>query len=372
MSNPIRVLHVVTQMACGGLETMIMNYYRKIDKSKVQFDFLTHRPITEKKDYDDEIQELGGKIYHISRLNPFSLSYRKELEKFFDEHKEYQIIHVHLDCMSGLVLKAAEKKGIPIRIAHCHSSSQDKNILYLIKLMYKKLIPRYATGLFSCGETAGEWMFGKNEKFIVLPNAIDTDKYVFSSSKREYMREKLGLPNDAFVIGHVGRFSEVKNHRFIIELSEKFLKKNENTYILLAGQGNLMGEMKKVVSEKGLDDSISFLGLRNDIPDIMQAIDVFILPSLYEGLPVSVIEAQAAGLPCLISKNVPLDCAITNLVTQVELDIPKWENALNQVRSFKRRNTQEEIKNARFDIKENAIYLENYYLSNLASIAERK
>ncbi len=367
MSNPVRVLHVVTHMACGGLETMIMNYYRKIDKSKVQFDFLTHRPITENKDYDDEIRELGGKIYHISRLNPFSLTYRKELEKFFDDHKEYKIIHVHLDCMSGLVLKVAEKKDIPVRIAHCHSSSQDKNIKYLVKAMYKKLIPQYATGLFSCGKIAGEWMFGKNEKFIVLPNAIDTDKYVFSSNKRKYMREKLELPNDAFVIGHVGRFSEVKNHSFIIELCEKFLKRNNNTYVLFAGQGELMDEMKKVVSKKGLDNSILFLGLRKDIPDLMQAMDVFILPSLYEGLPVSVIEAQAAGLPCLISENVPLDCAITDLVRQVELDVPKWEDALMQVKEFKRRNTQEEIKNARFDIKENAIYLENYYLSNLAN-----
>ncbi len=368
MSNPVRVLHIVTHMACGGLETMIMNYYRKIDRSKIQFDFLTHRPVTEEKDYDQEIKELGGKIYHISRLNPFSFTYRKELESFFDMHKDYKIIHVHQDCMSGIILKVAKERGIPVRIAHCHSSSQDRNVKYLIKSIYKQLIPKYATGLFACGKVAGEWMFGKNSKFVVLPNAIDTDKYIFSDVNRKLMREKLGLPNDAFVIGHVGRFSKVKNHHFIIELYKKILKQNRNTYILFVGQGEMMDEIKNNVSQNRLDSSIIFLGLRKDVPDIMQAMDVFVLPSLYEGLPVSVIEAQASGLPCLVSENVPLDCAITDLVKQVELDLSKWEDALMQLKEVKRRNTQKEIKNARFDIKDNALYLENYYLSSLANI----
>ena len=367
MSDSVRVLHVVTHMDCGGLETMIMNYYRKIDRSKIQFDFLTHRPDSEVKDYDNDIKKLGGRIYHLPRLNPFSYRYRRALESFFDAHKEYKIIHVHQDCMSGLILKIAKKKGIPIRIAHCHSSNQDKNIKYLIKYMYKQLIPKYATGLFACGEIAGEWMFGKNVKFVVLPNAIDTDAYVFSDDKRILIRKELGLPENAFVIGHVGRFSKVKNHRFIIELCELVLKQNRNTYVLFVGQGDLLEETREIVMKKHLENVIKFLGLRNDVPDLMQAMDVFVLPSLYEGLPVSVIEAQASGLPCIISENVPLDCAITDLVKQVELDTLSWARATIQLKDVERRNTQEKIKKAGFDIIDNALYLEKYYLSNLTN-----
>ena len=367
MSDAVRVLHVVTHMDCGGLETMIMNYYRKIDRSKIQFDFLTHRPETEEKDYDNEIKKLGGRIYHLPRLNPFSYRYRRALESFFDAHKEYKIIHVHQDCMSGLILKIAKKKGIPVRIAHCHSSNQDKNIKYLIKYVYKQMISKYATGLFACGEIAGKWMFGKNANFVVLPNAIDTDNYVFSNDKRMLMRKELGLPEDSFVIGHVGRFSKVKNHCFIIELCKLLLKQNRNIYVLFVGQGDLLEETREIVIKNNLENVIKFLGLRKDVPDLMQAMDVFVLPSLYEGLPVSVIEAQASGLPCIISENVPLYCAITDLVKQVELDITKWENAIIQLNDIKRRNMQDEIKKASFDINDNVLYLENYYLSNLTN-----
>lgn len=202
-------------------------------------------------------------------------------------------------------------------------------------------------------------------------HAIDTNKYSFSNDKRHMMREKFGFSEEAFIIGHVGRFSKVKNHRFVIELCERLLSHNQNTFVFFIGQGETMEEMKEIVNQKRLQNSILFLGLRNDVPDLMQAMDVFILPSLYEGLPVSVIEAQAAGLPCVISENVPLDCVITDLVQQVPLDISRWEDALLQLKTGNRKNTQEEIKNARFDIKENAAYLEKYYLSALEKFDER-
>ena len=363
--EPIRVLHVVTHMNCGGLETMIMNYYRKIDRTKIQFDFLTHRPATEKKFYDDEIYSLGGKIYHVSRLNPFSINYKNEISQFFDHHKEYRIIHVHQDCMSSVILKIAYKKGISVRIAHCHSSNQDKNIKFIIKLWYKRMITRYATGLFACGQFAGKWMFGKNAKFYVLPNAIDAKQYSFSKIKRKKIRKDLGLSENVFLIGHVGRFSEVKNHKFLVELEKYLSLKNDNIYMLFVGQGELMGEIQRLVTEYKLDDKIFFLGLRKDIFDLMQAMDVFVLPSLYEGLPVSIIEAQASGLPCLISNHVPIDCAITNLVKQSELDIFKWMDALMEIKGSQRRDTYNEIKNAHYDINDNARSLENYYLSSV-------
>ena len=158
MGEPIRILQVVTHMNRGGLETMIMNYYRKIDRSRVQFDFLTHRPEAEKKDFDEEIQSLGGKIYHIRELNPFSLGYKAALKNFFEEHPEYKVIHVHQDCLSSIILKIAKECGVKTRIAHCYSSSQDINIKYPIKLFYKRYIASYATDLMSCGRQSGEYL----------------------------------------------------------------------------------------------------------------------------------------------------------------------------------------------------------------------
>ena len=172
MGEPIRVLHVVTYMGRGGLETMIMNYYRNIDRSKVQFDFLTHRD--EIWDYDDDIERLGGKIYHLPRLNPFSPKYLNALDNFFEEHNEYKIVHCHQDCLSGIVLKHAKKNGVPFTIAHSHSSNQNKNLKYVIKLIAKKSIPKYADYLLACGKDAGEWMFNTSD-FTILNNAKMND-----------------------------------------------------------------------------------------------------------------------------------------------------------------------------------------------------
>ena len=164
--KPIRILYVVTYMGRGGLETMLMNYYRQIDRNEVQFDFLVHRDF--EADYDKEILKLGGKIYHLPRLNPWDYRYLKKLDEFFQQHKEYKIVHSHLDCMAGIPLKYAKKNGIPVRIAHAHSKSQDKDFKYPLKLWMKRMIPRYATKLFACGEEAGEWMLLDSYKTISI------------------------------------------------------------------------------------------------------------------------------------------------------------------------------------------------------------
>lgn len=178
----IRVLHIVTYMGRGGLETMLMNYYRHIDRNKVQFDFLVHRDF--EADYDAEIRELGGKIYHISRLIPWSHSYREKLKHFFREHSEYKIVHVHQDCLSSVALQCAKECGVPVRIAHSHTSSAVKDLKYLIKKYYMKKIPVYATDLFACGKQAGNWMFRGND-FRVIPNGICVQDYIYSEKKRK-------------------------------------------------------------------------------------------------------------------------------------------------------------------------------------------
>ena len=199
----IRVLHIVTYMGRGGLETVLMNYYRNIDRTKVQFDFLVHRDF--KADYDDEIESLGGVIHRVPKLIPWSKSYKKSLKDFFLSHPEYKIVHVHQDCLSSVALKAAKECNVPIRIAHSHASSQDKNIKYLIKLFYMKFIPKFATKMFACSKKAGDWMFS-GAPYQVIYNAINVINYCFSNEDRLCIRKEFAIPEDAFVIGHQGYF----------------------------------------------------------------------------------------------------------------------------------------------------------------------
>lgn len=359
--KPIRILHVVTYMGRGGLETMIMNYYRYMDLSKVQFDFLVHRDF--RADYDDEIESLGGRIYRLPQLIPWSKSYNEALDCFFKSHPEYKIVHVHQDCLSGVILKAAQKQGVPVRIAHSHSSSQDKNLKYLIKLFYMGLIPRYATQLFACGKEAGDWMF-RGAPYHIINNAVDTAKYTYSPEKRTQMRGQLGISRDALVIGHVGRFDAVKNHTFLIDCFVQLKKQRDNAVLLLVGDGGLRQEIQEKVKACGLTDSVIFTGLRSDIPELMQVMDIFVFPSLYEGLGIAAIEAQAAGLPCLVSDGVPEECTKTDRVVHCALkDGPqKWAEQILQMCHTARQDTSEQIAQAGYDLKENALWLQNYYL----------
>ena len=356
---PIRILHIVTYMGRGGLETMLMNYYRAIDRTKVQFDFLTHRDF--RADYDEEIEALGGKIFRLPNLNPFSRSYLDALDRFFGEHPEYRIVHSHLDCMSAIPLKAAKKHGVPVRVAHSHSSRQDRDLKYPLKLLFKHRISGQATQLFACGKKAGKWMFGTDD-FRVLNNAIDAGRYCFDPKVRQEVRRELGIPADAPVVGHVGRFMAPKNHGFLLRI---FAELPDHTRLLLVGDGELRAENERLAEELGVRDRVIFAGLRSDVDRMLQAMDVFVFPSLYEGLPLSIIEAQAAGLPCLISDKVPIECKKTDLVTQIPLDASpaEWAEAVFSAAEAPRGDTLAQIREAGFDIRANAEWLQNYYLS---------
>lgn len=362
MSEPIRVLQVVTYMGRGGLETMLMNYYRNIDRDKVQFDFLTHRD--ERWDYDDEIESLGGKIYHLPKLNPFSKSYLNDLDKFFKEHKEYQIVHCHQDCLSGVVLKVAKKNGVKFTIAHSHNANQDKNLKYLIKVFEKSKIPKYADKLFACGDEAGRWMFN-TDNFEVLNNAIDTDLYTYNKEKADKVKKEFSIENK-FVVGHVGRFNPQKNHEFLIDVFNEIQKVKEDSVLMLVGDGDLRPEIEQKVQDLGLSDKVIFTGVRSDVNDLMQGMDVFLFPSLYEGLGIVLIEAQAAGLKCVISDTIPKDGVLTDDVTSISLNETSvvWANEILKYQEFKRSNNKEIIKKANYDIKNNAKTLEHFYIEN--------
>lgn len=361
MAEPIRVLHVVTHMNRGGLETMIMNYYRHIDRTKIQFDFLTHRE--GKKDYDDEILKLGGKIYHLPPLNPFDKKgYLKKLDDFFREHPEYKIVHSHLDCMSAYPLKAAKKHGVPVRIAHSHNTSQERNLKYLIKLYSRSLIPKYATDLFACGEEAGKWMF-KSCPFVVMRNAIDAQKFVYDSEAAKQKREELGI-EDKFVLGHVGRFNLQKNHELLIEIFNEVCKRNEKAVLLLVGTGELEEKIREKVRNLGLNEKVMFLGVRGDIPELMQAMDMFVFPSLFEGLPVTLVEAQAAGLPCVVSDTITKEINIIDNMRFLEINgaASKWAEEIEK-KGERKKEAYKMIEEAGFDIKRNAEWLQKFYFA---------
>lgn len=356
----IRVLHVVTYMGRGGLETMIMNYYRQIDRNEIQFDFLVHRDF--EADYDSEIISLGGNIYHMPALNPFSPKYYRSLCDFFSTH-QYDIVHSHLDCLSAYPLSVAQKYGVKNRIAHAHNKNQDRNLKYPIKMLSKVMIPYFATQLFACSDEAGKWMF-RGRDFAVMRNAIDSRKFLYSPEKEQDMKRKFGIENK-FVIGHIGRFNPQKNHKFLVKIFEKVLKKDPEAVLLLIGSGDGQKEIETQVRTLGIENSVMFLGSRDDIPALLQGVDVFVFPSLYEGLGIAAVEAQAAGVPCILSEEVPRECKLCENVEFLSLEDPDdvWADHICQHKFDMKTDNINSICDQGYDIVRNVEWLQKFYMS---------
>ena len=365
--EPIRVAQIMGKWLGGGVESVVMNYYRNIDRNKVQFDFICDED--SKYIPKDEIEGLGGKVILIPPYQkPFK--YHKELKRVLKEGK-YKIVHSHISTMSFFSLWAAKSAKVPRRIAHAHSTTKKKekkkNLLKQVLRPFSKV---FATDYMCCSELAGRWLFGNKEydngNVYLLNNAIDLDKFKYDEEKRKEKRKELNIEDSTLVIGHVGRFVEQKNHRFLIDIFNEVHKQKENSILLLAGQGPLMREMKEKVKILGIEDSVKFLGQINDTYKLYQALDIFVLPSLYEGLPVVGVEAQATGLLCELSNDMTKETKVLDTTRFISLNTSAEEWAtiiLDDYSKFKRHDTTSEITKNNFNIKNETSKLENeYYL----------
>ena len=356
----IRILQVVNIMDRAGLETMLMNYYRNIDRNLLQFDFLTHRP--ERGAYDDEIEKLGGKIYHAPRLYPRNyIAYLKYMKKFFGEHPEYKIVHSHIDTMSAFPLLAARLNNIPIRIVHSHSSKLDIDFKLPIKYLAKLVVPYVATHYFACGRLAGHFLYGK-KLFNIVHNAVELLQFQYNEDVRVEVRKALEI-DEELVVGHVGRYCYIKNQMFLLDVFCEILKSNENACLLLVGKGEDEQKLRKRVQELDVTEKVKFLIDRSDVAQLYQAMDVFVMPSLFEGVPVVGIEAQASGLPCLVSDMISDEILLTKNIQMKSLkkSASEWARHILDMNLARSREAIQELKKQGYCIEQEAEKLTHWY-----------
>ena len=364
----IRVLQVLPRLRRGGSQAFVMNLYRNIDRTKVQFDFIIFT--NDRDDYYDEIYSLGGKVYHFEKFNGKNyFRIRKSFNSFLENHPEYDIIHIHVYSTASIYLPIAKKHGLKT-IIHSHSTSNGNGFLSLIKNIMQLPLRKEADYLFACSTDAGKWLFGKKaihkQNYRFIPNGIDLKCFNYDPYARDDLRKKLGV-SDNFVVGHVGGFETPKNHPFIIKVFKKLYEVNQNARLLLVGDGTYEESIKRMVKEYDLDKAVIFAGLQSNVAPFLFAMDVFFFPSLWEGLPVSVVEAQASGLPCILSSSITKDVAITDLVLYSDLkaDISNWVHELAKFSERKRATLSkfnfESI--STFDIANVSLNLVSFYLS---------
>lgn len=347
-----RVLHVFGALNRGGAESRTMDIYRKINRSKIQFDFMVHTE--EEGIFEGEIRSLGGKIYRVPSYKIYNrLPYRRAWQHFLNEHPEISIVHIHTTNMAGEILPLLARRKIPVRISHSRCASNPDWPRHIVSRLSRRKINALSTHRFAVSTEAGRYVFGSEELETVriLPGSIDAEAFQYNESTRFTMRRKLALEGK-YAIGHVGRFSAEKNHAFLLSAFGTYAQSCSDAVLLLIGDGPLRGDMEKRIGEMGLEDRVFFLGLRQDVSEIMQALDLLALPSLYEGLPGVIIEGQAAGLPCLVSDTVSRECAILpDYVEFLPTDqgTASWCSAFDRMRGFPRKNTTEAIKKAGFD-----------------------
>ena len=383
MSSPIIVLHVVGRLDIGGAESRIMDLYRNIDREKVQFHFVQHT--SDRCAFEEEVERLGGRVYHVPRFNVKNyFTYKKAWKGLFQAHPEIKVVQGHMTSTAAIYLPIAKKAGVEITIAHARSAGVDPGLKghltrFLRRDLYKKCDYR-----FTCSGMAGESVFGDqnqiSRKATFIPNAIDVDKFKFNKEVREQIRYELGI-KDKFVIGHVGRFSHMKNHKYMLQILEQCIKIEKEkrlpeTVLMFLGDGELKEEMMEQAVAMGISSRVLFMGNKRDVYRYYQAMDYFLLPSLYEGLPGTAVEAQASGLKGIMSDSVTAEAVVTDLIQMRSIkEEPKiWAEEIMRAsqkqtedscgdEEVRRSSYAEVVKQASFDVKEQAKRMQKFYLT---------
>ncbi|WP_404405997.1 glycosyltransferase family 1 protein [Jeotgalibacillus malaysiensis] len=366
MDRPLRVLHAVVNMNRGGAETMIMNLYRNIDRTKIQFDFLTSKEGV----FDEEIRQMGGRIHRIPYVTEAGpIRYFFLLKKFFNENN-YTIVHAHMDKMSGQILAAAKQAGVPVRIAHSHGTKNEgKFSANLYKNLSGLLVNRSSNYKVACSTEAAKFLYGTEKLEVkVVNNGIDPIKYRFDLQVRANTRKKLDITEDTVLIGHVGRFQKPKNHSFILQIFNELLRKGVNAKLALAGDGEAKKDIELQAKKMGIYHHIYFLGVIDQTELLYPAFDVMVFPSLHEGLPLSLIEAQYCNLNCLVSEHVSTDIDLgEGLITFLSIENPSiWAQQIKTLHEQKIVRSQVKT-STKFDINHIAEKVIDIYRNGLIS-----
>lgn len=377
MAETVRVLHVLGNTQLGGAESRIMDLYRHMDRERVQFDFLVH---TDKEGYfDQEICELGGRIFRIPRFRVYNyFTYLRAVRAFFKEHHEFQVVQGHITSTAAIYLPEAKRAGVPVTAAHARSAGVDQGLKGTLTRFMRRNLSDKTDVMFTCSRLAGISVFGKKAveegRTVFIPNAIDCRAFDYNKEVRKKLRQELGI-EEQYVIGHVGSFRYAKNHEYLLRVFASLCErqsaengrapKEENMRyaLLLLGEGSGMDRIKELAKELGIDKQVYFLGNRSNVEDYYQAMDYFVYPSRFEGLPGAVVEAQTAGLYCLISDTICREVMVTDLVHAMDIQDPpqRWAEYILKTADYRRRGRREEMQRAGFDVNMQVKIMTEFY-----------
>ena len=372
MIKPIRVLHVLGGVGLGGAESRIMDLYRQMNRDEIQFDFLVHseamnrctdsavhsRGAIERKPqfYDEEILAMGGHIYVLPKFKVYNyFSYKKAVRKFFAEHREFRVVQGHMTSTAGIYLPIAKKAGVPVTVAHARNAGVVKGPKGAATRFFRQGLAKKADFCFACSALAGQDVFGKEAVHAgmvkIIHNAIDVRRFTYDEKVREAVRGQLGV-RGKLVLGHVGRFEYQKNHPYLLEIFAEVCKVRPDAVLLLLGEGEKKPAMEERCRQLGIAGQVKFMGNRKDAERYYQAMDIFLLPSFFEGLPGVLVEAQAAGLKCFVSDTVTREAKATDLVTSLSIEQPAqgWAKEILERADYERRDTAQELTAAGFNV----------------------
>lgn len=364
-----RILQVVDNITYGGIQSFIMNVYRQIDRKQIQFDFLVHHYYEDS--FESEIKNLGGNVFYVPSRREGYLKNKRAIKNFFAKHPEYKVVHMHESSLSYIEpLIAAKRVGVEKRIIHSHSTTQKGNPLHTVLHLYnKRRIFKIATDMYACSDKAARWFCTEkdyqNNRYTFIPNSIQPEKYYFSEDSRRLIRNEFHIGSETTLYGLIGRLTWQKNHVFLLTLFAEIIKNKPTAKLMLVGDGTDRETLIDKVKELNIQDSVIFTGSRRDAWRFYSALDILVMPSINEGFPVTLVEAQAASLPCLVSENVTKMAMMSDFIEYISLDecMYKWITALDRLLSnHKRKNESELFVNSQFDIKYFAQKLTEMYL----------